>query len=48
MYKVKENIIGIKKIKMIFEYELLRNFKVDSEKIIVKKPIRNTIILNFE
>ena len=48
MYKIKEKIIGIKKIKMIFEYELLTNFRVDSEKIIVKKPIRNTNILKFE
>ena len=47
MYKIKEKIMGIKKIKMIFEYELLTNFRVDSEKIIVK-PIRNTNILKFE
>ena len=41
MYKIKEKIIGIKKVKIIFEYELLTNFKVDSEKIIVKKPMNN-------
>ena len=48
MYKIKEKIMGINKIKMIFEYELVTNFKVDSEKIIVKKPIKKTNILNFE
>tara|TARA_B100002052_G_C15309150_1_gene344597 strand:+ start:359 stop:499 length:141 start_codon:yes stop_codon:yes gene_type:complete len=44
----KEKITGIKRIKMILKYELLTNFNVDSEKIIVKKPIRNTNILKFE
>ena len=48
MYMIKEKIMGIKKIKIIFKYELLTNFSVDSEKIIIKKPIRNTNILRFE
>ena len=37
MYMIKEKIMGIKKIKMIFKYELLTNFSVDSEKNNCKK-----------
>ena len=48
MYKVIANIMGIKKMKTEFEYVLFINFKVASEKIIVKKPIKNTNSLNFE